>query len=148
MNTGTPSETSAPPARVGDHSARRFSRDGYLVLRNLATGSALEFFHEYTVKAAKLDVLQQDDPDVPGTPCRYGDPMTDALLETLLPQLEEVTGKRLHPAYSCFRVHKCGDASLTRCLAKLVFRDLRLFVAPEFLEPGPKLVIRCEDRDR
>jgi hypothetical protein len=35
--------------------------------------------------------------------------MTDGLLEALLPQFEEATGKNLHPTYSYFRVYKCGD---------------------------------------
>lgn len=100
--------TSAAPARVTDR-ARSFSKDGYLVVRSLVTGAALAFVYEYAMKAAKLGVMQQDDPDVPGTPCRYGDPIMDALLEALLFPVEVETGKKLHPTYSYFRVYKHGD---------------------------------------
>jgi hypothetical protein len=114
VNDGILSETcdtgaEAGAARIDTPSTRTFSKDRYLVLRGLVTGSVLAFFQEYTVKAAKLGFLPQDDPDVPDTPCRYGDSMTDALLEALLPQFEEATGKKLDPTYSYFRVYKRGD---------------------------------------
>jgi hypothetical protein len=71
-NGGMPSEASAFSARAAGDSARNFLKDGYLILRNLVTGSALEFFHEYTVKAAKLGVLPQDDPEMPARHAAMG----------------------------------------------------------------------------
>jgi hypothetical protein len=96
-------------ARVFRNPIDNFPKNGYSVFRRLVGGPALTFLHDYAVKTARLGVLRDGDSDVPCTPCRYGDPLMDALLEALLPQFEEATGKKLHPTYSYFRVYKRGD---------------------------------------
>jgi hypothetical protein len=101
-----PNARDSAPAESG---ARDFSTDGYQVFRGLLAGPTLAFLHEYVIRNARLGMLEEGDPDVPGTPCRYGDPIMDSVLEEFIPRFESATGKRLYPTYSYFRVYKRGD---------------------------------------
>lgn len=47
---------------------------------------------------------------VPTAPAAYADPLMETLLEKLLPEIERVTERRLHPTYSYFRVYRAGDS--------------------------------------
>lgn len=90
-------------------SPARFSEKGYLVLRNLVTGPALVFLHEYAMKSLQFAEKRREDPISPGTPNWFADSITESLLEALLPYLEIETGIRLHPTYAVLRVYKHGD---------------------------------------
>lgn len=49
------------------------------------------------------------DTRVPGTPAAAADPCMEELLEKLAPAMEQITGRKLFPTYSYFRVYKNGD---------------------------------------
>jgi hypothetical protein len=86
-----------------------FDDCGYAVVRGLLPQAAHAFLHDYGMKAAQTGKLQMEKKQVPGTPFSYGDPLMEALLESLLPRLEAETGRALHPTYSYFRVYRHGD---------------------------------------
>jgi hypothetical protein len=105
----TDSRAVATTASSSSGSSANFSRDHYLVLRNLVTGPALAFLHEYALKTAEFGAARLDDSQAPGTPSQYGDPIMESLMEVLLPFLEMQTGRKLHSTYAYFRVYKHGD---------------------------------------
>ena len=91
-------------------SANEFFRgNGYLVLDGFLGDPLLTTVHSYMVRKASLDQLGRGDDQVPGTPCAYGDTLMETLLELSCPSIEQLTGLRLFPTYSYFRVYKRGD---------------------------------------
>ncbi len=98
---------------MSDESALRFERDRYYVFRPSVPDSELQRMYDYARYAIVVGALDTGDLQVPGTPCAYGDPVMERLLERLLPEVEATTGLALFPTYSYFRVYKHGDL-LTR----------------------------------
>jgi hypothetical protein len=89
--------------------ADAFARQGYAVLPALIEPALTNYFWSYVhTKFASLLLLSHDK-QVPRTPCSYGDPAFDGLLEFLRPQVERRSGLALHPTYSYFRLYKRGD---------------------------------------
>lgn len=100
------------------------------------------------------------DPRSPGAAAAAGDVFMDGLLIDLLPLAEEVSGLKLFPTYSYFRVYKSGDTlvkhtdrpaceiSLTICLGYEADRPWPLMLAGLTgplsieLEPGDGLLYR------
>jgi hypothetical protein len=90
-------------------SAVTFERDRYVVFRPGLADDDLLRLYRYVRYAAALGALCPGDVQVPGTPCAYGDRITDELLDRLLPEIETATGLSLFPTYSYFRVYRSGD---------------------------------------
>ncbi len=86
-----------------------FERDRYVLLPSLLKDPELRHFYRYACQAARGTGCKPGDPQVPGTPCAYGDFMMDDLLAGLLPQIEIASGLALFPTYSYFRAYKEGD---------------------------------------
>ena len=86
-----------------------FSREGYALLPSLVRPSVYEFLFNYAVATVAAGKVTDGDPQVPGTPVLQKDPLTEALLEMLMPRVEAVSGTPLHPTYSYLRVYKRGD---------------------------------------
>jgi hypothetical protein len=96
--------------RVQASSAQKtFTQHGYAILKDLITGPVRGFLYEYAVKSAKAGRLAHPDETFPNTPCAYGDPLMDSLMEQLRPQIERATSRKLHPTYSYLRVYQRGD---------------------------------------
>jgi hypothetical protein len=87
-----------------------FRRQGYLLLPRLLEAALANFLWSYvhTKLGCQLLSLGGDD-QVSNTPSAYGDPTFDGLLEYLRPRIEEISGLRLSPTYSYFRLYKHGD---------------------------------------
>lgn len=79
------------------------------MVRNLLTPSLRRFLEDYASGLAKRGRLQDGDIQVPGTPCRFGDPVMESLLQALCPRFEQASGLALWPTYSYFRVYARGD---------------------------------------
>ena len=90
-------------------SAATFAKSGYAVLRGVIANPGRSFLYDYALKSARNGQLRPGDADVADTPCYYGDPFMESLLEMLLPRIEEKSGLALWPTYSYFRVYKGGD---------------------------------------
>jgi hypothetical protein len=111
MEENTQSESAGrnPVDNTPENSATDFSKNRFLVLRNLVNNPALAFLSEYATKAAEFGKTNLNDSQVPNTPSQYGDAIMESLMEGLLPRFETVTGVKLYPTYSYFRVYKRGD---------------------------------------
>jgi len=90
-------------------------------------------YHHVKHNAIRLDVLYQgwqdksredkqlinqiwgtfDDPQAEGDFSKYGDPIFDSLLDSSLPQMEKLVGKKLLPNYSYHRLYT-NDTELTK----------------------------------
>ena len=87
-----------------------FATRWHLVQRKVLDAASVEFFHNHALTRAATGQMTLCDPQVPGSPSAYGDPLMDMLLEKLRPTVECATGLSLFPTYSYFRVYKRGDA--------------------------------------
>jgi hypothetical protein len=86
-----------------------FLQHGYALLPGLLPDRTRSFLHEYAIKSAAAGKLKPGDANMPDTPCSYGDPFMEALLDVLIPTVEAASGMQLHPTYSYYRVYKRGD---------------------------------------
>lgn len=86
-----------------------FEQDRYVVFRPPLSGSDLSRMYRYACYATVAGAMQPGDSQVPGTPCSYGDPVMDGLLNQLLAEVERTSGLSLFPTYSYFRIYKKGD---------------------------------------
>ena len=86
-----------------------FEQHGYTILPALLEPALADFFWSYIYTKFVSLLLLEGDKTVPNTPSVYGDPAFEALLEYLRPQIETVTGCRLYPTFSYFRLYKRGD---------------------------------------
>lgn len=85
-----------------------FHHQGYVLLRQAAAPGMIQSLHRYMLKAAADEFARHDD-QVPGAISCYGDPVTEKLLEGLIPDMQRITGRRLYPTYAYFRVYRNGD---------------------------------------
>lgn len=90
---------------VGD----QFRFQSYAVIRSFLSVADAAILDRYVQAAAKRGFLNDGDSQVPETPCLYGDPIFDDVLEDFRPKVEEVSGIGLYPSYSYLRRYKTGD---------------------------------------
>jgi hypothetical protein len=93
--------------------ADKFERDRYVVFRPSLPAAEVSLLDQYARDAAAAGAMLPGDTLVPETPCKYGDPIMDSLLNRVLPEVEATAGLPLFPTYSYIRVYKRGDI-LTR----------------------------------
>jgi hypothetical protein len=86
-----------------------FERDRYVPLKSLLDDPALTQSYQYVCALTTAGLMKGGDQLVPGTACRYGDPIMEDLLETLQPAIEQACGLLLYPTYSYVRLYKTGD---------------------------------------
>jgi hypothetical protein len=124
----------------GDHggalSEADFTRDGYTLLNRLIDLEQVVDLKDHIFDTLKNDRNLKSDGHVPRAPAKYGDPVTDRLLEQLLPKLEPAHCSLL-PTYSYWRVYRRGD-----CLKKHRDRpaceiSLTLSIDYDGESPGP-----------
>ena len=85
-----------------------FEEKKFVFLNGFLQDPLLMAAHRYALMKAELGEMSQDE-QVPGTPAAYADTLMETLLEISCPTLEHVTGLKLYPTYSYFRVYKNGD---------------------------------------
>jgi hypothetical protein len=107
--------------------AKRFAEKKYVVSRACVSEPQLSLLYRYTRKRAELGTMKLDDTS-PGALSAPGDVFMDGLLVDLLPMAESISGLKLFPTFSYFRVYHHGDVlerhtdrpaceiSLTLCL--------------------------------
>jgi hypothetical protein len=86
-----------------------FERDRYVVFRPSLLEAEISRMYQYACYTVVTGATASGDNQVPETPCSYGDPVMDALLNRLLPEVEAISGLLLFPTYSYFRVYKTAD---------------------------------------
>jgi hypothetical protein len=85
-----------------------FEKDGYIISKNVITKDMCEIFTQYAL-FDRVNNFTANDPSLPGTHVKVYDNLMESLLLFCKPKIEECTGKKLIPTYSCFRVYKPGD---------------------------------------
>jgi len=104
-----------------------FGRQRYAVSREILKDPELSLLYQYACCRAEKSTMTSDARS-PGASAAAGDVFMDGLLVDFLPLAETITGMKLFPTYSYFRVYKRGDVlvrhtdrpsceiSLTLCL--------------------------------
>ena len=124
---------------------QQFEQDKYLVVRQLLRKPLRDAVYSYAVKKSLSGSMSLDDGQVPGTPSYYGDMLMEMLLQLFHPHMERLTGKKLYPTYSYFRVYKHGDvleAHLDRPSCEI---SLSLTLGFQAAEPWP-LVLEVDSQ--
>lgn len=86
-----------------------FAEKKYAVVRSCVADPDLSLLYRYTCKLATMGIMTHDS-QVPDAWSAHGDLFMDGLLMDTLPLAEQITGTKLFPTYSYFRVYKKGDA--------------------------------------
>lgn len=86
-----------------------FAANKYLFVKGLLQDPLLITAHRYALMQTQVGKTIMDDPQAPNTPSFYGDALMESLLDLLCPSVEQMSGLRLYPTYSYFRVYKKGD---------------------------------------
>lgn len=94
-----------PLAEARNH----FTEKKFVYLNGFIVDPLLAVVHRYAVMRAQIGAMDTNDPQAPNTPSAYGDTLMETLLELVWPSIEQVTGLKLFPTYSYFRVYKNGD---------------------------------------
>jgi hypothetical protein len=136
-----------------------FVQQKYVLCHGCVKEPELTRLYRYTCKRAESGTMKTDARS-PGAAAAPGDVFIDGLLVDLLPLAEEVTGLKLFPTYSYFRVYKRGDVlvkhtdrpsceiTLTLCLGYQAARPWPLMLDSPHgvlsieLEPGDGLFYR------
>jgi len=86
-----------------------FEKNRYILVKNFIQGPVLNVAHRYALMKVQTGQVTREDKQVPGTPSLYGDTLMETIMELALPQVEQLTGKKLFPTYAYFRVYRKGD---------------------------------------
>ena len=85
-----------------------YESKGYTVLRRLVAPEIVDFLSLYLAMRSRVGALTADG-QVNGSSSVYGDPVFDALLVQLLPEVSTAASRQLLPTYSFVRVYKRGQ---------------------------------------
>ncbi len=88
--------------------ADQFARQKYVVVRRCLSDPKLSVLYRYACKRASVGAMSHDS-QVPEAWSAYGDLFMDGLMLDTLELAEQITGTKLFPTYSYFRVYKRGD---------------------------------------
>ena len=86
-----------------------FAAKRYLIVPGFLEPGLTTYLWQYLRMKAVYGLIARHDRSVPGAISRYGDEAFEALLETVRPRVEALTGLGLHPAFSYVRVYRRGD---------------------------------------
>jgi len=89
--------------------AELFEKNRYILVKKFLQGPVLDVAHRYALMKVQTGQVTREDKQVPGTPSLYGDTLMETIMELALPQVEQLTGKKLFPTYAYFRVYGEGD---------------------------------------
>lgn len=85
-----------------------FQDCGYLVVKNFFDINACNVFTSYALHDEKID-LNNSSLDVPHAHFKTNEPMTRAILLSIRPAIEKITGLLLKPTASHFRIYRNGS---------------------------------------
>lgn len=85
-----------------------FNKNKYIVIRNAIDKKFLKMIESYFLYS-ELQTPDSRDGQVPTAYSRYGDPMTESILNYLMGRIEKETGLELLPSYSFYRIYRRGD---------------------------------------
>jgi len=82
--------------------------DGYVVVSNILSKDICMIATQHTL-FRMVNHFSPDNYQVVGAHSEYSDTMMESILLFLKPKIEELTGKRLIPTYSFYRIYNEGD---------------------------------------
>lgn len=85
-----------------ENSAVEFADQWHVVRRAVVDADAARCLHDHVMARASEPMIALGDNQIAHAPVAYGDPVTDTLLATVRPRVEQATGLRLWPTYSYF----------------------------------------------
>jgi hypothetical protein len=88
-----------------------FQEYGYLTVPELLNDETVALFTQYALFMESKEFTPEtgQSAQVPGAHSSYGDPFAEALLLYAHESMEQLTGLRLHPTYSYYRVYRNGS---------------------------------------
>jgi hypothetical protein len=86
----------------------QFELHGYAVVKSLLDPKTASSLNRFAQSHAASGAARSDDM-VPGTRPSTPDPLTEKVLRNLVPVVDKISGRKLFPTYSYFRVYKHGD---------------------------------------
>lgn len=105
--------------------AKFFQENKYVVIENFLDINTANLFYNYCInKVLKMDFLRTTSPNdfreetdgvfgdgmtVNDSYCCYGDDLMDTLLQSSTKSMEQITGKKLSPQYTYWRMYERGD---------------------------------------
>ena len=90
--------------------AERFQTDKYLYVSEFLSLNMVRLATDYTLlRKAFFTQFEVVGVQIPGTHSVYADTLMETLLLHCQPKIEELTGLKLYPTYSYYRVYKPGD---------------------------------------
>jgi hypothetical protein len=89
--------------------ADQFQKEKYFVAKGFMNNALLGVAYGYAVKKSLTGEMTLGDDQVPMAPSSYGDTLMETLLELFRPRVEMLTGLKLYPSYSYFRLYQHGD---------------------------------------
>ena len=90
--------------------AERFRADGYIFVPQFLAPELVGVAHDYSLlRRTYFAQPGGEGQQMPGTHSVYGDTLMETLLMHCLPEMENLTGLKLYPTYSFYRVYKPGD---------------------------------------
>src|SRR5579884_775053 len=88
----------------------RFHRDKYLRVSGFISPDVARLAKDYSLlRRAYFAELECEHGQIPNTHGVYGDSLMETLLLQCIPKMESLTGLKLYPTYSYYRVYKPGD---------------------------------------
>lgn len=79
-------------------------------VKNFIDAQGIKTISTYMEYALNQKIMVRGKDNVTTSYYRYGDPLIETVLANALPDVEEITGRSLHPTYSFARVYIKGDA--------------------------------------
>ena len=120
--------------------SKDFESNRYARLPALLDETARAFYYTVVVAEARSGACGDGDHQVPGTPAMHGHPLTEKLLEEMLPTVEAATGLALYPTYSYFRVYRRGDELARHCDRPACEVSVSLCLGYAAPEPWPLVI--------
>lgn len=95
---------------MSEETAKSFDDNQYLFIKEFIDPDLAKLICNYTLLQQKFNtIVEPEDGQIPNTHSVYGDHMMDSLLGHTTPKMEELTGYKLHPTNTYYRVYKQGD---------------------------------------
>ena len=93
---------------MSEETAKSFKDDQYLFIKEFIDPDLAKLIYTYTLYQQKFN-SRLFDTQVPNTHSVYGDHMMEALLEHTCSKMQDLTGEKLFPTNTYYRVYKQGD---------------------------------------
>jgi hypothetical protein len=87
---------------------KMFEESGYQPVSAMVSDDLVQIATQYALIDEMFSPQMDKDSQVPNSHSSYGDPLMESILLHLLPKMEYVTGLKLIPTYSYYRVYRPG----------------------------------------